>query len=154
MVDTAVPVGELQLNDREVLGRPEPADLSLHSEAVVLQLGGGEDSVGGHHCTVTSLAALLWHSPDPPNLIGNWPFNLLTVVAKKWTFIPSWVLTNILKPEAATARLELQGRVRIEAVPLIVSTVGAEYKLQVHWGQVLLKAGSGLRGTERPHAQS
>ena len=58
VVVAAVAVGELLLDDGGLQARPDPADLSLGGEAVVLQLGAGDDGVGGVHGAVTSLTAV------------------------------------------------------------------------------------------------
>ena len=67
-VIAAVAVGELLLDDGGLQARSDPADLSLEAETVVLQLGGGDDGVGGDHRAVTALTALTCHAPHPPNL--------------------------------------------------------------------------------------
>ena len=59
VVVAAVAVGELLLDDGGLQARPDPADLSLGGETVVLQHGGGDDGVGGVHGAVTVLTALL-----------------------------------------------------------------------------------------------
>ena len=59
VVVAAVAVGELLIDDGLLQARPDPADLSLGGETVVLQLGGGDDGVGGVHGAVTVLTALL-----------------------------------------------------------------------------------------------
>ena len=51
-------VGKLLLDDGGLQARSDPADLSLEAETVVLQLGGGDDGVGGNHRPVTGLTAL------------------------------------------------------------------------------------------------
>ena len=58
VVFTAVPVGEVHLDDGLLQARPDPADLSLGGETVVLQLDGGDDGVGREHGAVTGLTAL------------------------------------------------------------------------------------------------
>ena len=93
VVVAAVAVGELLLDDGLLQARSEPADLSLEGETVVLQLGGGDDGVGGDHGAVTCLAAMLRHAPHPPNLhlISQFAFpvrNLLTFVAKSEVLFP------------------------------------------------------------------
>ena len=65
VVVAAVPVGELLLDDGLLQARSEPADLSLEGETVVLQLGGGDDGVGGDHGAVTGLAAMQSKGPQP-----------------------------------------------------------------------------------------
>ena len=59
VVVAAVAVGELLLDDGGLQARSDPADLSLGGETVVLQVGGGDNSVGGVHGAVTVLTALL-----------------------------------------------------------------------------------------------
>ena len=59
VVVAAVAVGELLINDGGLQARPDPADLSLGGETVVLQLCGGDDGVGEVHGAVTVLTALL-----------------------------------------------------------------------------------------------
>ena len=49
VVFTTIAVRELQLDDSGLLARSDPADLSLEAETVVLQLGGGDNGVGGDH---------------------------------------------------------------------------------------------------------
>ena len=58
VVVATVAVGELLLDDGGLQSRPDPADLSLDGETVVLQLGGGDDGVGGNYRPVTGLTAL------------------------------------------------------------------------------------------------
>ena len=58
VVVAAVAVGELLLDDGGLQARPDPADLSLGGETVVLQLGGGDEGAGGVHGAVTVLTAL------------------------------------------------------------------------------------------------
>ena len=58
VVVAAVAVGELLLDDGLLQARPDPTDLSLEGETVVLQLGGGDEGAGGDHGAVTSLTAL------------------------------------------------------------------------------------------------
>ena len=58
VVVAAVAVGELLIDDGLLQARPDPADLSLGGETVVLQLDGGDDGVGGSHDPLTGLAAL------------------------------------------------------------------------------------------------
>ena len=59
VVVAAVAVGELLLDDGGLQARPDPADLSLDGETVVLQHGGGDDGVAGVHGAITVLTALL-----------------------------------------------------------------------------------------------
>ena len=59
MVIAAVPVGELLLDDGGLQARSDPADLSLDGETVVLQVGGGDDGVGGVHGAITVLTTLI-----------------------------------------------------------------------------------------------
>ena len=59
IVVAAVAVGELLLDDGGLQARPDPADLSLGGETVVLQHGGGDDGVTGVHRAVTVLTTLL-----------------------------------------------------------------------------------------------
>ena len=59
VVIAAVPVGELLLDDGGLQARSEPADLSLDGETVVLQVGGGDDGVGGVHGAITVLTTLI-----------------------------------------------------------------------------------------------
>ena len=59
VVIAAVAVGELLLDDGGLQAGPDPADLSLGGETVVLQHGGGDDGVAGVHGAVTVLTALL-----------------------------------------------------------------------------------------------
>ena len=54
----AAAVRKLLVDDSLVQARSEPADLSLEAETVVLQLGGGDDGVGGNYRPVTGLTAL------------------------------------------------------------------------------------------------
>ena len=58
VVIAAVAVGELLLDDGGLQAWPDPADLSLGGETVVLQHGGGDEGAGGSHNTLTGLAAL------------------------------------------------------------------------------------------------
>ena len=58
-VIAAVPVGELLLDDGGLQARSDPADLSLDGETVVLQVGGGDDGVGGVHGAITVLTTLI-----------------------------------------------------------------------------------------------
>ena len=59
VVIAAVPVGELLLDDGGLQARSDPADLSLDGETVVLQVGGGDDGVGGVHGAITVLTTLI-----------------------------------------------------------------------------------------------
>ena len=59
VVIAAVPVGELLLNVGGLQVRSDPADLSLDGETVVLQVGGGDDGVGGVHGAITVLTTLI-----------------------------------------------------------------------------------------------
>ena len=59
VVIAAVPVGELLLDGGVLQARSEPADLSLDGETVVLQVGGGDDGVGGVHGAITVLTTLI-----------------------------------------------------------------------------------------------
>ena len=59
VVIAAVPVGELLLNMGGLTVRSDPADLSLDGETVVLQVGGGDDGVGGVHGAITVLTTLI-----------------------------------------------------------------------------------------------
>ena len=59
VVIAAVPVGELLLDVGVLSVRSEPADLSLDGETVVLQVGGGDDGVGGVHGAITVLTTLI-----------------------------------------------------------------------------------------------
>ena len=59
VVIAAVPVGELLLDDGGLQARSESADLSLDGETVVLQVGGGDDGVGGVHGAITVLTTLI-----------------------------------------------------------------------------------------------
>ena len=59
VVVAAAAVGELLINDGLLQARPDPADLSLGGETVVLQHGGGDDGVTGVHRAVTVLTTLL-----------------------------------------------------------------------------------------------
>ena len=69
------------IGDSLVQARSVPADLSLEAETVVLQLGGGDDGVGGDHRAVTALTALTCHAPHPLNLQYVLPgANLLTLI--------------------------------------------------------------------------
>ena len=69
------------IGDSLVQARSVPADLSLEAETVVLQLGGGDDGVGGDHRAVTALTALTCHAPHPPSLQYVLPGgNLLTLI--------------------------------------------------------------------------
>ena len=79
VVVAAVAVGELQLDDGVPHARPEPADLSLDGEAVVLQLGGGDDGVGRVDGPVTGLTALRWHASHPTHLQTIRQYDLTTV---------------------------------------------------------------------------
>ena len=58
VIIATVAVGELLLDDSLLQARPDPADLSLDGETVVLQHGGGDEGAGGEHRAVTGLAAL------------------------------------------------------------------------------------------------
>ena len=58
VVVAAVAVGELLLDDGGLQARPDPADLSLGGETVVLQLGGGDDLAVREDSPVTGLTAL------------------------------------------------------------------------------------------------
>ena len=79
VVVAAVAVGELLLDDGGLQARPDPADLSLGGETVVLQHGGGDDGVAGVHGAVTGLTALLGHAPYPSYLHL---LNILTFVTE------------------------------------------------------------------------
>ena len=68
VIVAAAAVRKLLVDDSLVQARSVPADLSLEAETVVLQLGGGDDGVGGDHRAVTALTALTCHAPHPPNL--------------------------------------------------------------------------------------
>ena len=59
VIIAAVPVGELLLDDGGLQARSDPADLSLDGETVVLQVGGGDDGVGGVHGAITVLTTLI-----------------------------------------------------------------------------------------------
>ena len=59
VVIAAVPVGELLLDVGSLQARSDPADLSLDGETVVLQVGGGDDGVGGVHGAITVLTTLI-----------------------------------------------------------------------------------------------
>ena len=59
VVIATVPVGELLLDDGGLQARSDPADLSLDGETVVLQVGGGDDGVGGVHGAITVLTTLI-----------------------------------------------------------------------------------------------
>ena len=59
VVIAAVPVGELLLDGGSLQARSDPADLSLDGETVVLQVGGGDDGVGGVHGAITVLTTLI-----------------------------------------------------------------------------------------------
>ena len=65
IVVAAAAVRKLLVDDSLVQARSEPADLSLEGETVVLQLGGGDDGVGGDHGAVTGLAAMQSKGPQP-----------------------------------------------------------------------------------------
>ena len=81
VIVAAAAVRKLLVDDSLVQARSEPADLSLEAETVVLQLGGGDDGVGGDHRAVTALTALTCHAPHPPNLQYVLPGgNLLTLI--------------------------------------------------------------------------
>ena len=58
VVVAAVAVGKLLIDYSGVQARPDPADLSLGGETVVLQLGGGDQGARGSNRAVTGLAAL------------------------------------------------------------------------------------------------
>ena len=59
VVIAAVPVGELLLDNGVLQARSDPADLSLDGETFVLQVGGGDDGVGGVHGAITVLTTLI-----------------------------------------------------------------------------------------------
>ena len=62
--------------------RSDPADLSLDGETVIIQVGGGDDGVGGVHGAVTVLTTLICHTPHPAYLHLLPQVNLLACISE------------------------------------------------------------------------